>query len=82
VRLARPVLRVRWRVPFRTLRSYSLVALLVLAAGRARVRCIPDRQPDPHPAVVDCGRCDPFFACACRLAAETLVIETITRVQR
>lgn len=82
MRLGRPDYRVRWRVPFRSIRKYSLVVVLVVIASRARVHCISDRQSDPRPAVVDCDRGDPSFACACRLAAEVLAIEAIARVRR
>lgn len=82
MRLERPDHRTRWRVPFRSVRRYSLIVVLVVIAGRARARCVPDRQPDPSPAVIDYRRGDPSFACACRLAAGASGIEAIVRVRR
>lgn len=74
--LTRPDLQSRRGFPFR-----AVVVLAVLAAGWFHVRCIPDRQPNPQPAVVDCTRDDLSFACTCQLAAETALLKMIAQVR-
>lgn len=70
MRLERPDLQVRRRVPFRAIRKYSLAVVLVVMASRARARCIPDPRPDPRPAAINHRR------------AVNLVVEAVTRVRR
>ena len=82
VELRRPVLRVRRRVPFRAIRSCALLALLVMIVGRSNARCVPDRQPDPSPSLVDCSRIDPLHVRACGVLDEAFILEAISQARR
>lgn len=69
--LRRPDLRVRRRVPFRSIRRNSVLVAIVLVIGNARVRCVPDRQPDPCPA----------FSGSFRTVSDDLVLEAAVRMR-
>lgn len=78
--LRRPHYKPRWRFPFRTLRTVSLWAVLIMSTTRGLSACIPALRRGP--VVIDCtyaGSARTRLSCA---AAETATRVLLERVRR